>query len=314
MKHPRKERSARLRRVRIALWAVSAFFLLSLLFGVLRYLFPGVLDRAETLTVPDLTGKSIDLTAALDPTRFQIVRFEQYSTEKTGTILAQSPPPGSIRKHVQGLHFVTLTLTVSKGQHRATVPEVVGLSESDARAALLSAGFVPTVTRVYKSRPRGEAVSQSAPAGASLPVGTEIAIEISRGDALPLVKIPSLIGLSAVRSSSLLESLGLKTGRITYEAHSGSEDRVLMQSPLPFGAVPEGAHIDLVLSKHPAPPAPVPDLPEGTEPEEGTEAPRETLPEDTTEGSFSTPSDPEKESPEARIHRIFESLFPAFPP
>ena len=312
MQHSHPKKSPRLRRILVALSAVSAFFLLTLLLGVLRYLFPGALDRTETVTVPDLVGKSTALTESLDPARFQIIRIEQYSKEQAGTVLAQNPPPGSIRKHVKGLRFVTLTLTVSKGQHRATVPHIVGLSESDARAALLSAGFVPTVTRIYRKRPIGEAVSQSIPSGTSLPVGTEIAIEISRGEALPLVRIPNLSGLSAVRAVSLMESLGLKTGRITFEIQDGDENRVLMQSPLPFGSVPQGARIDLVLSRKPiAPPAPVPEPSEDTDSGTSTAESTEELTDPKAEESTTAPSEPPAESPEERIHRIFESLFPS---
>ena len=302
MHPPHTKKSPRLRRILIALSAVSAFFFLTLLLGVLRYLFPGALDRTETVTVPDLVGKSAALTESLDPARFQIIRIEQYSTEEAGTVLAQSPQPGSIRKHVKGLRFVTLTLTVSKGRHRATVPHIVGLSESEARAALLSQGFVPTVPRVYRKRPIGEAVAQSIPSGTSLPVGSRIVIEISRGEALPLVKIPDLSGLSAVRAASLLAALGLKTGRITFEPDSGDENRVLWQSPLPFGSVPQGARIDLVLSRKPITLS-LPETSEDTAPETSTA--------ESTAESTDVPSEPPSESPEERIHRIFESLFPS---
>jgi len=292
-----------LHRLCMFLTAFAALFVLISAGMILKYGFPYLFDDTQLVTVPDLCGKNIAFIELPQTELFQIIRIEQFSDAPIGTVLMQTPPPGSERKVLKGHRYVTLTLTVSKGVETVPVPDVVGMSVSEGRAVLLKQGFCPTVTAVYSKFPVGSIVSQSLPPAISSPVGTSLVLSVSKGEAVPYVRIPHLTGLSRISAESLLRSVGLNIGQIRYRDSTETEDRVLAQSPLAFGSIPKGGHIDLTVSRHP---------------EETTtlETSEELFPETTVPAESEPPKAPEspqntdEPSPEDLIHRMFETLFP----
>ncbi|WP_075004028.1 Stk1 family PASTA domain-containing Ser/Thr kinase [Streptacidiphilus jiangxiensis] len=92
----------------------------------------------QPVDLPDVTGESIDqATSDLQQAGFQvrIAPDQVFSDQDAGTVASMSPPAG------QSQQGVTVTLTISKGQQQATVPDVTGLSEKDAQRKLKQAGF-----------------------------------------------------------------------------------------------------------------------------------------------------------------------------
>jgi serine/threonine-protein kinase len=96
-------------------------------------------SKGAPVEVPDLAGASVaDATAQLESAGLKVkVATEQVNSEyDAGLVATQSP--GAAKEVATG---TTVTLTVSKGPEMVDVPDVVGDSTDDAKAALEAAGF-----------------------------------------------------------------------------------------------------------------------------------------------------------------------------
>lgn len=249
--HPRRRQSfLKTASILLAAASILALFVCGTVFY--RLFFAGNRSDSRLLTVPALTGKILN-EDSLDGTEyFQVVRIDRFSDAPPGTVLAQSPAAGTERKAVAGKRYVTLTLYVSKGIETAEVPSVVGLSAAEGESTLLSLGFAVERIERYDNAPAGVIVEQSRESGTVFQKGGTVTLTVSRGAAIRRVSLPDLSGLTSICAKSLLQSLGLRLGRIDYRTSSGGEGLVLTQSPLPGTSLPEGARIDLLLSKKPA--------------------------------------------------------------
>jgi eukaryotic-like serine/threonine-protein kinase len=105
-----------------------------------------VVVQDETAAVTALRGKGLSA----------VVR-ERPSSEPQGTVVSQSPASG-----VEVDQGTSITIFVSNGQVRE-VPDVTGLSQSDAEAQLEDAGFRPSVRTTPTEEPEeeGTVLSQS---------------------------------------------------------------------------------------------------------------------------------------------------------
>lgn len=104
---------------------------------------------AEILTVPSLEGLAPEEAAsALTASGFVVgaVTEEFHSTMAAGSVVAQNPEPGTRADRNSGVSFV-----LSKGKDMRTVPDVVGLTKTDAEQVLKTAGFTVTTQKVESS-------------------------------------------------------------------------------------------------------------------------------------------------------------------
>jgi beta-lactam-binding protein with PASTA domain len=139
---------------------------------------PSPAPTPTTIEVPRLVG--LTSSEARSQLRDLGLRFTQRPVESTrpkGTVVAQSPRPGARIRKGQAV-----TLSVSTGPARMTVPDVVGLDEQAARAELEAAGFevevVEQATDVVEED--GVVRDQSPAGGASRPEGSVVRITVSR--------------------------------------------------------------------------------------------------------------------------------------
>ena len=134
---------------------------------------------AETVSVPDVTGETeSDATSALQAAGFTVnsQTAESDSVEK-GYVIKQSTT-GTAEKGA------TITITVSSGSSKVSVPDVVGKSKSSATSALENAGF--TVDISYSSSDSvtsGNVISSSPGSGSLAKTGSTVTITVSTGSA-----------------------------------------------------------------------------------------------------------------------------------
>jgi len=131
-----------------------------------------------TITVPDLVGSRSSV--ARERLRDLGLRFTQKPIESPrpkGTVIRQSPAPGTELREGQ-----TVTLTVSTGPAKVTVPDVVGLDEQAAREELESAGFDVTVVDEPTDNVDGDGVvlDQAPAGGSSRSKGSLVTITVAR--------------------------------------------------------------------------------------------------------------------------------------
>ena len=160
--------------------------------------------------VPDVTGKTqSDASAALADQGLLVGATSYvYDTKiKAGYVKSQEPAAGS-ETHVGA----AVALTVSKGPQTGQVPNVVGLSEKDAKSTLEGAGFKVTTTKAANADvPAGDVISQSPAAGTVVAAGSTVTIAVSTGPpAAQKPAVPNVVGLSEAEAKSTLEGAGFK--------------------------------------------------------------------------------------------------------
>jgi eukaryotic-like serine/threonine-protein kinase len=128
----------------------------------------------ELATVPGVLGLSrASADSRLRSEGLGVAIQEQESDEPAGEVIAQDPAGGS--RVAQG---ATVTITVSTGRPRATVPNVVGLGAADAATQLANAGLVAVERERTVTEPSedGVVVDQRPGAGTELDEGAEVVI------------------------------------------------------------------------------------------------------------------------------------------
>jgi beta-lactam-binding protein with PASTA domain/tRNA A-37 threonylcarbamoyl transferase component Bud32 len=133
----------------------------------------------EMVPVPYVVDKTkADAITALQKAGFTVAPKDQFSaTVPIGKVVDQKPAGGG--KAPNGSEVI---IYVSAGPEMVVVPDVDGMSESDAKAKLISVGLVPNATdRPGVALPKiGRVVGQLPAAGTSVVKGSTVTIEIGR--------------------------------------------------------------------------------------------------------------------------------------
>ena len=140
------------------------------------------LSVAAPRIVPAIVGATSDEAAqALEAEGFTAVTYtEEKSNEAAGTVLAVSPKAGTEAKSGDA---ITVTVAVPY-----TVPDVEGMSEADAKAALEAEGYeVSTEWYTTEDIKEGTAVSTDPTAGSELNSGSEVTLYVAHSRGTELV-------------------------------------------------------------------------------------------------------------------------------
>ncbi|WP_089335343.1 Stk1 family PASTA domain-containing Ser/Thr kinase [Blastococcus mobilis] len=126
------------------------------------------------VAVPDVTGQSPEQAQAnLESLGFTVTRGEdgRSADVDTGEVMAVSPAPAA----GPAPYGSEVTITVSAGLPLVTVPDVVGMTEDEARAALEAAGLTVDATKFFGNKVR----QQQPAAGESVEQGTGVKILVA---------------------------------------------------------------------------------------------------------------------------------------
>ena len=133
----------------------------------------------ETKAVPDVTGREYGEAAnILGRAGFEVKRTNEASNSvEEGKVIRTDPQAGS-KVAVDSV----VTVVVSSGPEQATVPNVIGLSEDDARKALEDAGLRMVVggSRLATADNDGKVVAQNPGGGTKVEPGTSVTVTIGR--------------------------------------------------------------------------------------------------------------------------------------
>ena len=163
----------------------------------------------ETKTVPDVVGKTKDQAgAAIKGAGLTLGDVtEDYSASVAqGKVISSDPKAGKVIEHT-----AKVSIVVSKGKEPATIPDVTGKSEDDAKKALEDAGLKKgKVSQDYSdSVAKGRVISSSPIAGASgYYKGDSVDLTVSKGP--EKVTVPDVTGKSEDDAKKVLEDAGLK--------------------------------------------------------------------------------------------------------
>jgi serine/threonine-protein kinase len=162
-----------------------------------------------------------------------------------GQVTAQDPNAGVSRKEGS-----TITLTVSKGPSPVRVPQVGGIDQGAAAAALTRAELkVGTVTpKPDENAPKGLVLDWS-PKQSTLPKGTAVDLTVSDGPAPR--PITDLSGKTYDEAAAALSAVGLAPTQTTRFSDTVAAGRVIGTDPGAGTSVPRGATVTVIVSKGP---------------------------------------------------------------
>ena len=219
--------------------------------------------------VPDVEGmaqaaaeSAINSAEICSRARIEVgtISYEYIDTVPEGHVISQNPAAGT-----RFCGLASVDLTVSLGP--LTVPDVVGMSESDAESAINSADLsVGSIGYLYSDTVEaGRVISQYPIPGTVVDSGTEVDLDISLGPDTggTTVEVPDVVGMSEPEAKSAITSASLNVGTISNDySDTVPKGFVISQSPSGGTSVPEGSTVSLRISLGPEPddipPVPVP--------------------------------------------------------
>lgn len=163
-----------------------------------------------------------------------------------GGVISQVPSAGT-----QVSLTTPVDLLLSVGPNPLPVPDIVGLTESQAIAVIANAGLeVGVITRRFSNtRPLGEVIGQATTPGTLVVPDTMLDFEVSLGPPIP---VPNVTGLAQAAAEAAIVNAGLAVGNITEQTDFNvAEGDVISQDPSAGINLPEGAPVDLVVSLGP---------------------------------------------------------------
>ncbi|MEU9456853.1 PASTA domain-containing protein [Streptomyces sp. NPDC048277] len=180
---------------------------------------------APKVEVPDVTDKNQDdASRILADKGFKVkLRQAESETEDAGTVLGQNPDGGE--KVEKGTE---VTLTVATQAAKSTVPDLNGVTVSEARKLLAAQNLkLGSTSEVESDAAAGTVIGQSSSAGQEVDPGTAIDIKVAK--AVQSVRIPSdIVGKTLVDVQNELGALGLQVSVAT--GYSQASDAVVTSS------------------------------------------------------------------------------------
>lgn len=199
-----------------------------------------------TLAMPNVSNRVLDTALrSLAATGFDAAVIsveEEFSDEVLeGFIIRSDPEPG-----VEVTFTMAITLYVSKGPEPFAVPNLIGMSEDDARNTIANLGLVFVVSdeRTAVSAASGLdglVATQTPPAGNEVTIGDTVEVTIGE---LIQVTVPDLEGMTEEDARVLLESLGLGlevAGTKNVSNASGLDGLIADQDPKKDTVVDDGS-------------------------------------------------------------------------
>jgi serine/threonine-protein kinase len=152
-----------------------------------------------------------------------------------------------------GAYLAVTMLTDDGGSELVAVPNLIGLTESEAQQRLDGAGLIVGEKKVRRTDrvPPGEVVDQDPVAGNQIQAGEAVDIWISA--APKLVEVPSVVDLTVEEAQTSLEAAGLVLGEQTPQNDQDiPEGQIISQDPPAGDEVPKDTPVNVVISAGPS--------------------------------------------------------------
>ena len=176
------------------------------------------------------------------------VKSEEYNKDvEEGHVISQDPT--YMEKYNKVKQGSTVSVVISKGQEKTTVPKVVGMEKEEAIKALEDAKLkVEVIEETSKKVEEGYVISQETDADTEAFAGDTVKIHVSTGTGIKQVTVESVIGQDEATAKSTLEGLGLKVN-VSYQDATSDNGKVIKQSIEEGKTVDEGTTITITVNK-----------------------------------------------------------------
>ncbi len=206
------------------------------------------LSRPKQVVVPKVVNQTFSVARTrLQNAGFQVYRVPQSNGKAVGTVLSESP--GGATKADKGS---TVTLTVSTGQGKVSIPSVQGESRARARVSLKSFGLKVSRTEPQASSrfPTGSATGTSPGAGTSVPKGDSVILFISSGR--PTATVPDVGDDPQGTATATLTNDGFKVSVVRQTTSTTTAGDVVAQDPAPNTTAATGSTVTITVARAPA--------------------------------------------------------------
>lgn len=230
------------RKRRVVGWLTAILIVLLAAAGAWYFL----IGPGHRVAIPNVAGKPYASAAAtLKDAGLSPLRSDEYSdTVAQGAVVGTSPKAGQSINPSQDV-----TVIVSRGVEQVTVPDVSGMTESEAKAALTDARLAMSVTEAYSETiPEGSVISQNPSPTSEVDHDSTVSVVISKGR--QPIDVPSVIGDTKDDAVAAIDAAGLQV--TVTEDFSDTVDKgvVISQNPA-SGTVYKGDTITITVSKGP---------------------------------------------------------------
>ena len=204
------------------------------------------IDANEPVAVDNYTGileqNAVDLIVG-DGFEAKVVRRPNADVQPR-YVFQQEPEPGT-RLPKDSI----VTVIVSTGKPKVTVPFVVGKSRDTAVAELTQRDLEATVVEVNSERQSGIVTAQNPRAGTVLVSGASVRINVSKGP--KPIAVPSVVGSTYELAAAQLQSAGFTVGRVDVESNEPA-GTVVTQNPPGNSTATRGSPVTLSVSRGPS--------------------------------------------------------------
>jgi len=205
------------------------------LFFLSAVVFSQIVLKGETVSVPDLAGKTLpEAKALLEKKDLGLARRGTESSDawEAGRIVRQDPAPGSRIRVTKIVGVVTST-----GSRKVAVPALEGRSLEGAVPLLRESGLAKgMITQIHTPRAAaGKVLAQHPPAGEPAERNAPVGLLVSQGEREERYVMPDLIGREAEGTIARLRELEFKIGDIRYSYYPGLGKGIIIRQFPPNG-------------------------------------------------------------------------------
>ena len=202
-----------------------------------------------TVKLENFVGASYDEIISSNAYDYEFIQeTEKSETQTPGIVIGQKPEAGT---KVQKGSTVTLTVAISADD--IEIPNVYGLTESQAKEKLEQSKLTSYKVMTISSEnvDEGKVVYTEPKAGTVASTDTEITIYISNGPSTTVIKtlkVPDVYGLSQSGARTFLEKYGFKNVTFSTQDSPISKGTVISQEPAAGSSAQEDDSIKVIIS------------------------------------------------------------------
>jgi beta-lactam-binding protein with PASTA domain/predicted Ser/Thr protein kinase len=191
------------------------------------------LQEAEARAQLEKAGFVVDVKRAADP------------KAPEGTVAAQIPEVGARLQKGD-----TVTIVVSTGVAKTTVPALLGMSYEEAVDELATAGLKAKRVERFSDKPAGTVISQDPKPETTVVEGSTVEVRVSKGE--ELATVPDVLFQDQASAEAELKTAGFKVNATTAPSDTVSKGLVSDQTPDPGTGAAKGSTVAIVVSSGPA--------------------------------------------------------------
>lgn len=180
--------------------------------------------------------------------KFEVEKEEYNKDVPEGYVISQDPT--YMERFNKVKEGSTVSVVVSKGQEKTTVPNVKGKEKEEAIQLLEEANLeVEVIEETSKTVKEGYVISQETEPDTEAFAGDTIKIHVSTGTGIKQVTVVSVIGQSEANAKKTLQGLNLKVN-VAYDEDTTKDNGVVLKQSLEAGKeVDEGTSITITVNK-----------------------------------------------------------------